>query len=324
MSYTLEQLLWATRRGALGVSPETAASLVLSAAEQLRASPRGVSAEAVCLVEAGSVLLGDGPAVSAVRCDQNLRHLLGELLKDCGSEHPALAAVARNDARGPAELAKELAAALTPMNRGAIRRALCRLHRRLEQAGPPVSLPSSPAASPKTPRGEGLDTAPRPPVQVTPRAQAMVSPRATSKAVRECDTPLPESCRDAWTPPLAQHGFPRLEAAERTPFLGSGVPGIPLGSVSGSPRVGHEDAPRARSGVEIAPPEWTSPTPEEPTPAFGRFAARRSDVGQLISGFAMETFSAGATGVADALSRCIEADGRGESLTHCTPLPPTK
>ncbi len=145
MSYTIEQLLWSVRHGSVNVTAETAAFLVLSAAEQLRSGPRLVQARSICLVEAGSVVLGDTPAASGRECDEQLRLLLEQLLARCGGDHPTLLAVANGEARSPGALAEELFAALVPMNRSAARRALCRLHRRLDAAGIPAEPSPSPA-----------------------------------------------------------------------------------------------------------------------------------------------------------------------------------
>ncbi len=136
MSFTVSQLLVAALRNPAFITSETAAYMVLSLAEQSQSGPRRVNAEHVLLHPAGAITIGDVPPCSAGENDALLRDLLGRLLA-CTSQHTiseALARVVQGAPQGPATLRGELQTALVPLNRGAARRALSRLYRKLGAA----------------------------------------------------------------------------------------------------------------------------------------------------------------------------------------------
>lgn len=133
MSFTVSQILVAALRNPSLVTSETAAYVVLSLAEQCQAAPRRVCAEHVLLHPPGAITIGDVPQCSAAENDALLRELLGRLLS-CSSQatvSEALTRVVNGVAQGPVTLRTELQTALVPLNRGAARRALSRLCRKL-------------------------------------------------------------------------------------------------------------------------------------------------------------------------------------------------
>lgn len=137
MSHTVSQILVAARRNPELIAGETAAYIVLSLAEQSLSGPRRVCAQHVLLHPGGALTIGDVELCSNAENDARLRALLEELLV-CSvpatvSESLKLVTERRGD--GPAAVRAELQTALVPLNRGAARRALARLHRRLSQVG---------------------------------------------------------------------------------------------------------------------------------------------------------------------------------------------
>lgn len=137
MSFTVSQILAAARRNPELVTSETAAYMVLSLAEQSLSGPRQVCAEHVLLHPGGAITIGDVPACAGSDNDALLRALLHQLLT-CTSQatiSDALHAVVAGYGQGPAAVRAELQTALVPLNRGAARRALARLYRKLGQAG---------------------------------------------------------------------------------------------------------------------------------------------------------------------------------------------
>lgn len=133
MSFTVSQILLAAGPNPALISSETAAYLVLSLAEQSLTRPRRVCADHALLHPGGAITIGDVPECNADDNGALLRELLGLLLA-CASQTPisdTLTAVVDSRASGPAALRQELQTALVPLNRGAARRALNRLYRKL-------------------------------------------------------------------------------------------------------------------------------------------------------------------------------------------------
>lgn len=135
MSYTVSQLLVAARRNPELLTGETAAYMVLSLAEQLLSGARSVRPQHVLLHPGGAITLGTVEPCSSFDGDAGLRALLRELL-ECSvpaTVSEALLDVAQSSGEGPAAVRAELQTALVPLNRGAARRALARLHRKVGQ-----------------------------------------------------------------------------------------------------------------------------------------------------------------------------------------------
>jgi hypothetical protein len=136
MSHTVSQILAAARQYPELVASETAAYMVLSLAEQSLSGPRRVCPQHVLLHPGGAITLGDVEPCSNQENDARLRSILRELLGCCAPAmvSEALSRVAAGRGDGPAVVRAELQAALVPLNRGAARRALARLYRRLTNA----------------------------------------------------------------------------------------------------------------------------------------------------------------------------------------------
>ncbi len=323
MSYTLEHLHWAIGHDRVSLTVETAAFIVLSAAEQLQAAPRAIDNAAIMLTEAGSVLLVDGGAVSPKTCDEHLRGTLSQLVVQCGGEHPAVEAVVSGSPTGPAQLARELSAALIPINRSAARRGLMRLHRRLQAAGPPldVRMPAlRPVASAATPAAEAAPPAGHATIRPT---TDRCGPSPQAAPVVELGHRTPAVGTAARTPPIPT----TVDGA--TPFLGSIEVDPVYPATANSTPVALSDTPQVVAAVREVPPGNTDATASgTQAPArdggngvtrlsFGRFASRRSDVNALVDSFSIETATRTDL-VADQLRRCIA----GEPDTVCTPLAP--
>jgi hypothetical protein len=133
MSFTLSHVIKGARKAPELLSSETAAYIVLSVAEQTMGAPREVTADSVMLHASGALVVADVPQCGAQTADECLRDLLAALLESVAGPtvSDALRHVAFGVAKGPVALRSELHAALVPLNRSAARRALTRLHRRL-------------------------------------------------------------------------------------------------------------------------------------------------------------------------------------------------
>lgn len=309
MSYTLEQLLWATAHRHVVLTSETAGALVLSVAEQLRTAPRQLLSGQLVLTESGSVLLGAGRAATPSECGEMLRTLLERLLAVCGAEHlPLIAVAGRRERRGPAAFAAELAVALIPFNRSAARRALQRLHRRLAAAGPPPTESCS----------SGMDVVVRADAAEPGQAWGIVPDLDASRS-QPPDALSDDALSDEWgtahgadevTQPLGSLGNGDRAAAIGAPAAPRQAPGVPSHErVSGLPPLAEQGLPTP--AVPLQPPTHRTPR------AFERFVSRRSDVGRLLDEFAMET-AAGEQQMAERLWRCVTA---GDSGRTCTPPP---
>lgn len=203
-----------------------------------------------------------------------------------------MASCARTPTQSVAELLDALQHSLVPMNRAAAKRALARLHRRLEAFGPPDvcrvdtpethDLPPLERAQPFTPSAE------EPSVEAVHISCSLAHGEGVAVAPHAYD----------WT---------GLDTTEGTPHIGS--------FLSVTPRVVQAEA-RALCALdedlltELDPellelestPELEGPTQplerrcEGPRPAsgvsqafFGRFVARRSELSELLTNFTFET-----------------------------------
>lgn len=159
MSFTVSHVLLAAGPNPALLSSETAAYLVLSLAEQSLTHPRRVCADHVLLHPGGAITVGDVPECDPDDNGALLRELLGRLLT-CASQttiSDTLAAIVQGRARGPAALRSELQTALVPLNRGAARRALNRLYRKLERASTVAQPHANPSVKDSKPQETSAD-----------------------------------------------------------------------------------------------------------------------------------------------------------------------
>jgi hypothetical protein len=134
MSVSLLEVLAAARSHAAPLAAESAGYLLLAVADHLVAAPCVVAPEDVELLPDGNVRVRP-VARGAAHAEQTLRRLLGRALEVSSAAGPALRRAAeRRDETGLFGLVRELEVALIPVNRGAARRALSRLHRETERA----------------------------------------------------------------------------------------------------------------------------------------------------------------------------------------------
>lgn len=135
MTVSLLEILAAARSHAAPLAAESAGYLLLAVADHLVAAPRVVDADDVELMADGSVRLRSRPARDPALAERIVRRLLGRTLEVSSSVGPGLRRAAeRRDDTGLPELVRELEVALIPVNRGAAKRALSRLHRETERA----------------------------------------------------------------------------------------------------------------------------------------------------------------------------------------------
>lgn len=145
-SVTLDEILAVVAAKRVPLAAELAGYLALEMAEGAGSIQGALDAQNVYVSDEGTVALvrarKEGDAETSVR------GLLARLLEAGGTQTPALGAAARKGASGGAAiLARELEAALIPVNRAAGRRALARLAREIKRVtlgvGRNASLPAS-------------------------------------------------------------------------------------------------------------------------------------------------------------------------------------
>ena len=137
MTVSLLEVLAAARSHAAPLAAESAGYLLLAVADHLVAAPRVVRADDVELADDGSVRLRvrREPVEHREGVEPALRRLLAQALEVASSVGPGLRRAAeRRDETGLPALVRELEVALIPVNRGAAKRALSRLHRETERA----------------------------------------------------------------------------------------------------------------------------------------------------------------------------------------------
>ncbi|MBX3127222.1 MAG: hypothetical protein KF718_10935 [Polyangiaceae bacterium] len=135
MSVTLLEVMSAARGRAACLAAEVAGYLVLGAADHVLGSPRDVSSEQVLLEGDGSVRVHGGHPTDEIGAERGLRRLLAALLLEASGVTNPLLRASRRAATGDVEaFVREVESALIPVNRGAGRRALARLHRDTERA----------------------------------------------------------------------------------------------------------------------------------------------------------------------------------------------
>ncbi|MEZ4223979.1 MAG: hypothetical protein R3B13_23725 [Polyangiaceae bacterium] len=135
MSVSLREVLGAARARSALLASEVSGYLALAVAEQSASSQRRVTLRDVELRSDGSVRIGGGSVTDATTAEASVRRLFGELLIESSSVSGTMLRISRR--RQPAgldALVREIEASLIPVNRGAGRRALARLHRDTQRA----------------------------------------------------------------------------------------------------------------------------------------------------------------------------------------------
>ncbi|WP_437731072.1 hypothetical protein [Sorangium sp. So ce1335] len=139
---TLDEVLAAAHARCASLVPETSGYLALAVSDATSRLPLRLDDRAVLLTTEGTVTVRTrGEPVAPAEAARLLRDLLARLLAVSAGSMPNLAATARPRAgseRDPDAVARELEAALIPVNRNAARRALARLARetlRAREAG---------------------------------------------------------------------------------------------------------------------------------------------------------------------------------------------
>lgn len=154
MSVALSEVRRAARAHLAPLAGESAGYLVLAIADEVLSAPRVVSNAQVLLTEDGGLRVLSAEACSDAEAERSLRQLLDNLLLVASSGSAALTRASRRvESVGLSLLVRELEAALIPVNRGAARRALARMHRETARALASGALPAEPecAAQPSVP-----------------------------------------------------------------------------------------------------------------------------------------------------------------------------
>ncbi|MGK3986700.1 hypothetical protein WME99_26875 [Sorangium sp. So ce136] len=202
---TLDEVLAAAHARCASLVPETSGYLALAVGDATSRLPLRLDDRAVLLTTEGTVTVRSrGEPVAPAEAARLLRDLLARLLAVSAGSMPNLAATARprpKTEQDPDAVARELEAALIPVNRNAARRALARLARetlrareagRLKRARAQVQAPSAaseqPACAAAVPRDE-VGGAQRGEVAAAPLAPAVVeltlSPGPVAPAIVE-------------------------------------------------------------------------------------------------------------------------------------------
>lgn len=155
-SVTLEDVIAVVAAKRVPLAAELAGYLALEMAEGAGTNPGALDPAQVYVSDEGSVALvrakKDGDAEASVRA------LLGRLLEAGGTATPALGLAAKKPASGGAQaLARELEAALIPVNRAAGRRALARLAREVKRVTHGVGRNASIPPAERGARGSSPD-----------------------------------------------------------------------------------------------------------------------------------------------------------------------
>lgn len=325
MTVNAAEVLHASRLRAAALTGETAGYLVLLAAEASGQAGSGRGGDPTCiyLSEEGSLILEAGPGASLSEPESVLRCLLGELLACSPPSIPALGRVARGAPAGLPHLVAELETALIPVNRGAGRRALARLHRDVAKARALGKLaapaPVPPQAPPEPARPVHLEVlaAPEPEPEPEPIPVDVASPVVMSPPLVETSalpelpgyepepTPFLGSMHLAFAPRPRPSGPPSEVAAPPSVPVPSPlplaepdterIPEVANGSarpVSSPATVEASDAlrvsprpPSLPAPLPVRASQATAPVPSADPPSG--YQPRRSDVTALLHGFAV-------------------------------------
>ncbi|WP_437644399.1 hypothetical protein [Sorangium sp. So ce362] len=291
---TLEEVLAAAHARCASLVPETSGYLALAVSDATSRLPLRLDHRAVLLTTEGTVTLRSrGEAVAPAEAARLLRDLLARLLASSAGSMPSLAATARPrpaSEQDPDAVARELEAALIPVNRNAARRALARLARetlRAKEAGRlkraraevqarPAAQEASERAQPPPARSQHE---PRAEAAVAPRGQAAVAPRDPAAAMRdEAAPPAPAIVALTLSPgPIAPAIVeltlsPGPVACETAgpPLQASAVAGEVAGTSAVEPSPEHAARSEAQTGA-VEPPTHAGAQAEafpEPTPTI--------------------------------------------------------
>ena len=178
MSVTLSEVKRAAKAHRAPLAGESAGYLVLAIADQVLRAPRLVDASDIQLTEDGALRVLSGHASSDVEAELSLRRALDQLLLVASSGSAALTRASRRTAPvGLAALVRELEAALIPVNRGAARRALARVHRETSRALASGTLPAEEpesAVMPVQAASANADAKPPPLIVATPTPPPLI------------------------------------------------------------------------------------------------------------------------------------------------------
>ncbi|XXX73658.1 hypothetical protein WMF30_39050 [Sorangium sp. So ce134] len=189
---TLEEVLAAAHARCASLVPETSGYLALAVGDATSRLPLRLDESAVLLTTEGTVTVRSrGEPVAPAEAARLLRDLLARLLAASAGSMPNLAATARPrpaSEQDPDAVARELEAALIPVNRNAARRALARLARETLRAKEAGRLKRARAeVQARRAAQEAGEVAPPPArPERAPRAEAAVAPReAAAEAPRD-------------------------------------------------------------------------------------------------------------------------------------------
>jgi hypothetical protein len=238
VTVSLLEILAAARSHAAPLAAESAGYLLLAVADHVLAAPRAVAPDDVELLQDGAVRLRSRSARDSAGAEHFVRRLLARTLEVSSSVGPALRRAAeRRDDTGLSALVRELEAALIPVNRGAAKRALSRLHRETERARDSGKLAALLAAESAAHPDEVA------PADVVPAAPSPVAlPLPVTETVVAAPAPSP--------PP---------EVFEPSPVA---LPAVV--AVAPAPRAPSPPPPAPALELTLTPP----PGPHEPTPAL--------------------------------------------------------
>ncbi|WP_437765579.1 hypothetical protein WMF27_29165 [Sorangium sp. So ce281] len=198
---TLEEVVAAAHARSASLAPETSGYLALAVSDATSRLPLRLDDRALLLTTEGTVTVRTrGDAVAPAEAARLLRDLLARLLAASAGSMPNLTATARPrpaHEQDPEAVARELEAALIPVNRNAARRALARLARetlrakeagRLRRPRPGVQAkPAAPEADEMPPRQ--AEQARRDPTAAAARSDAPAAARSDAPAAARSDAP---------------------------------------------------------------------------------------------------------------------------------------
>ncbi|MDC0678054.1 hypothetical protein [Sorangium atrum] len=192
---TLEEVVAAAQARSASLVPETSGYLALAVSDATSRLPLRLDDRAVLLTTEGTVTVRTrGEAVAPAEAARLLRDLLARLLAASAGSMPNLTATARPrpaHEQDPEAVARELEAALIPVNRNAARRALARLARetlRAKEAGRLRRPRPEVQAKPAAPEAEEMQPPPqaeharRDATAAAPRSDAPAAPRSGAPA----------------------------------------------------------------------------------------------------------------------------------------------
>ncbi|XYH94411.1 hypothetical protein ACMHYB_42260 [Sorangium sp. So ce1128] len=267
---TLDEVLAAAHARCASLVPETSGYLALAVGDATSRLPLRLDDRAVLLTTEGTVTVRSrGEPVAPAEAARLLRDLLARLLAASAGSMPNLAATARPRPaaeQDPDAVARELEAALIPVNRNAARRALARLARetlRAKEAGRLKRARAEVQAAPPAPATNEQPAANEQPAEPVRPAYAAAAPRAEVGGAQRGEIPVaplaPAVVELTLSPgPVA----PAIVELTLSPGLvaceTAGLP-LPAPALGGDP-----DEIAARAAV-VEPPSEVAPAPAHAT-----------------------------------------------------------